>query len=50
MAGTGHEVVAPGASCASYRPDLVIVMNPIYLDEIGAQLESMGIDAKLVAA
>ena len=33
-----------------YCPDLVIVMNPIYLGEIGAQLEGMGIDAKLVAA
>ena len=49
MAGTGQRVVGP-EFLRGYRPDLVIAMNPIYLGEIGAQLASMGIDAKLVAA
>ena len=49
MAGTGHRVVAP-EFLRDYRPDLVIAMNPIYLDEIGAQLASLGVDAELVGA
>lgn len=48
MAGTGQEVVAPDF-LASYRPDLVVAMNPIYLDEIRADLDRLGVDAELVA-
>jgi hypothetical protein len=48
MAGTGHEIVAP-AFLADYRPDLVLVMNPVYTDEIGRELESMGLATKVVA-
>jgi SAM-dependent methyltransferase len=42
MAGTGQEIVAP-EFLASYRPDAVIVMNPIYLDEIKNDLRRMGL-------
>jgi SAM-dependent methyltransferase len=49
MAGSGHEIVAPGF-LREYRPDLVIAMNPIYLDEIGAELSALGVQAELVAA
>lgn len=49
MAGTGHRIVPP-AFLREYQPDLVIAMNPIYLDEIGAQLASLGVNAELVAA
>ena len=49
MAGTGPRVVAP-EFLARYRPDLVVAMNPIYLDEIQADLDRMGLDARLVAA
>jgi SAM-dependent methyltransferase len=49
MAATGQQVVAP-EFLREYRPDLVIVMNPIYLDEIGAQLAAMDLRPELVAA
>jgi hypothetical protein len=49
MAGTGHEVIAP-EQLGSYRPDLVIAMNPAYLDEIRGTLNSLGLDCELVAA
>lgn len=42
MPGTGHEIVGP-EQLAQYRPDVVIVMNPIYLDEISATLRSMSL-------
>jgi SAM-dependent methyltransferase len=48
IAGTGHEVVAPEA-LKERRPDLVVAMNPIYLEEIGGQLASLGVSAELVA-
>jgi SAM-dependent methyltransferase len=49
MPGTGHEVVAP-EFLRGYRPELVIVMNPIYLEEIGASLSSLAVEAELVGA
>jgi hypothetical protein len=48
MAGTGQRVVAPDFLRA-YRPDVVIAMNPIYRDEIGAQLAAMDLAPRLVA-
>ena len=48
MAATGQRVVGP-EHLRGYRPDLVIAMNPIYLEEIGAQLASMGLAPELVA-
>ncbi len=48
MPGTGHEVVAPDR-LTDYRPDLVLVMNGIYLDEIGRNLEELGVKAELEA-
>ena len=49
MAATGQRVVGPDF-LREYRPDLVIAMNPIYLEEIGAQLSSMGLDPELIGA
>jgi SAM-dependent methyltransferase len=49
MAGTGQAVVGP-EFLRSYEPDLVIAMNPIYLEEIGAQLASMGLHPELIGA
>lgn len=46
--GTGHAVVAPGA-LEGRAPDLVVVMNPVYLKEIGDQLAGMGMYPELVA-
>lgn len=46
MAGTGQEIVAP-RSLVEHRPDTVIVMNPIYVDEIRAELGEMGLSPEL---
>jgi hypothetical protein len=48
LPGTGHEVSAP-ESLAAAPPDTVIVMNPIYLSEIGATLSEMGTRPELIA-
>lgn len=46
MAGTGHEIVGP-EFLADHKPDLVVVMNPIYLDEVSADLDRIGVKAKI---
>jgi SAM-dependent methyltransferase len=48
MSGTGQEIVAP-KFLAEYKPDVVIVMNQIYCDEIGRDLKDMGLSPELVA-
>ncbi len=48
LAGTGQEVVAP-AFLRDYRPDLVIIMNPVYVDEITANLAAMGLQPEIVS-
>lgn len=45
--GTGHQVRSPETLVDS-RPDTVIVMNPLYADEIGRKLRSMGVDAEII--
>jgi hypothetical protein len=47
MPGIGVEIVGP-AFLQDYRPDSVIVMNPIYCGEIQKDLETMGISAQLM--
>lgn len=47
LAGTGQKVVAPGF-LREYQPDTVVVMNPIYCDEIQRELDRMGLSADLV--
>ncbi len=44
MAGTGHEVVGP-ESLRDIRPSLVIVMNPVYADEVRVFLNQLGVAA-----
>ncbi|HVD16434.1 MAG TPA: class I SAM-dependent methyltransferase [Actinomycetota bacterium] len=48
MAATGQRIVPP-EFLAEYRPDVVIVMNPIYRDEIRAELDRLRVDADVVA-
>ena len=48
MVGSNHEIVAPEA-LRTLEPDLVVAMNPIYLDEIGTQLRELGVDTELTA-
>lgn len=48
MAGSGHEIIAP-ERLISLDPALVVVMNPVYLDEIRADLVAMGLDPDVQA-
>lgn len=49
MAGTGQQIVSP-EFLVDYEPDLVVAMNPIYLDEIRAQLDALGLQPELIGA
>lgn len=46
LAGTGHPVVAP-SRLLELQPDVVLVMNPIYLEEIGRTLAGLGLAPEL---
>jgi SAM-dependent methyltransferase len=48
MAGTGHRIVSP-EQLVDAPPDLVVVMNPIYVAEIGEKLNELGITAEVDA-
>ena len=48
LAGSGVRVIAPEALRA-YRPDLVVAMNPVYLEEIGRTLSELGVETALEA-
>jgi SAM-dependent methyltransferase len=48
MPGTGHRVVAP-EELAELRPDLVIVMNPVYVDEVSKELTRLGLNPEVQA-
>jgi SAM-dependent methyltransferase len=48
MPGTGHEIVGPD-DLPGRPPDRVIVMNPIYVPEIGRQLSKMGLSPEITA-
>ena len=47
MAGTGHEIVGP-AFLQTYKPEVVIIMNPIYEPEITAQLAEMELTPRIM--
>jgi SAM-dependent methyltransferase len=47
MPGTGHQVVAPEFLRVA-QPDVVVVMNPIYMGEISGQLRTLGIQSELL--
>lgn len=47
MPGTGQEIVSP-QFLTEYRPDKVIVMNPIYCEEIQRDLDRLNINADLL--
>lgn len=48
LPGSGKLIVAPNF-LSEYRPDVVIAMNPIYLDEIGSDLNKLGLQPELTA-
>lgn len=47
MAGTGQEIVSPDF-LKEYQPDTVVVMNPIYKDEIVADLDQRGLKPEVL--
>jgi 2-polyprenyl-3-methyl-5-hydroxy-6-metoxy-1,4-benzoquinol methylase len=47
MAGTGQRVVSPDF-LMEYRPDIVIIMNPVYLDEIQTKIEEMKLNPEIM--
>ena len=49
VTGSGQQIVAP-EFLQEYQPDVIIVMNPIYLDEIQQMITELGVSAKLVGA
>jgi SAM-dependent methyltransferase len=46
--GVGKEIVSP-RRLIEFQPDLVVVMNPVYKDEIAVNLREMSIGAELIA-
>jgi hypothetical protein len=48
LAGTGQEIVSP-EFLKEYKPDVVIIMNPIYTDEINVELNKMGLNAEVIS-
>ncbi len=46
MPGTGHEIVSP-EFLAEYKPDVVVIMNPIYRDEITASCREQGLEPEI---
>ncbi|MAE46861.1 MAG: methyltransferase [Planctomycetes bacterium] len=48
IAGTGHRVIGPG-ELQEIKPDLVLVMNSLYCDEISASLKAMGLAPRIEA-
>ncbi len=48
MPGSGHETVSP-QFLAEYQPHIVVVMNPIYMDEIREDLRALGLTPLLMS-
>lgn len=48
MPATGHRIVGP-QDLAQLKPDVVIVMNPIYRQEIAADLAKLGLSPQVMA-
>lgn len=49
VAGSGHRIIGP-AELAGVDPAVVVVMNPMYRDEIAGQLEAAGVRASVEVA
>lgn len=47
LPGSGKRIVSPEA-LSTVRPDAVLIMNPVYRDEIARQLEEMGLQPELI--
>ena len=49
VTGTGQQIVSP-AFLRDYQPDIVLLMNPVYLGEVQQTLDSLGVRAQIVPA
>ena len=49
VSGSGHRILGP-EQAAREAPELVVVMNPVYSDEIRTELARLGLDAEVRAA
>ncbi len=49
VAGTGQTIVSP-EFLTTYQPDVVVLMNANYQQEIGQQLAHLGINADIMVA
>jgi hypothetical protein len=49
LSGTGQKIVAPDF-LAEFRPTSIILMNPIYREEVKAQLSELGVTAEMFDA
>jgi hypothetical protein len=49
IGGSGHEIVEPSA-IRELRPEVVILMNPLYRTEVGSALHARDLDPELVLA
>jgi len=49
VAGMGQEIVAPDSLKAT-PPDVVVLMNPVYVDEVRAMLAELGLQPELLCA
>lgn len=47
MPGAAQQIVAPEC-LVTYRPDVVVVMNPLYVEEIRGHLAQLGVRAELI--
>ncbi len=47
VAGTGQRIIAPEA-LREVRPDVIIIMNPAYREEIGRQAEALGLECRIL--
>lgn len=46
LAGTGHRILSP-AELPAHGPDAVLLMNPVYADEVARTLRDLGVEADL---
>jgi hypothetical protein len=50
VTGAGQQIVSPEFLASSYRPDTIIIMNPIYRKEIQGMVEQLGLRVEYLFA
>jgi len=49
IAGSGQEIIEPSA-VRELRPEVIVLMNPIYREEIGSAVRALGLDPEFLVA